>query len=122
MSPFEFSFDVLRGYPDFIRRSRAHWTVAKDQNIRLRTGWFSDRDATYLASGKPVIAHDTGFSRHLPTGKGLFSFSTMDDVITAIDAINTNYAVHCKAAREIAEEFFEAPKVAARLLEDIGLA
>ena len=122
VSPLEMSLDIFGAYPEFIRRSRAEWTVAKDQNVRLRSGWFSERDACYLASGKPVIAQDTGFGNILPTGEGLFSFNTMDEVLAAIDAINSDYEHHCRAAREIAEEYFDAPKVAARLLEDVGLA
>ena len=66
VSPIKWSTDVLGAYPDYIRRSRGSWTVAKDQYTRLRTGWFSDREATYLASGKPVIAQDTGFAETSP--------------------------------------------------------
>jgi len=120
-SPLEMSLDVFRAYPDFIRRSRAAWTVAKDQNVRLRSGWFSERDACYLASGKPVIAQDTGFGRVLPTGEGLFAFTTMEEILVAIEAVNSDYARHCNAARQIAEEYFEARAVAARLLADVGL-
>lgn len=121
VSPLEMSLDIFGAYPEFIRRSRAEWTVAKDQNVRLHSGWFSERDACYLASGKPVIAQETGFSKTLPTGEGLFAFSTMEELLTAIDAINSDYERHCQAARAIAEEHFEAGKVAARLLKDIGL-
>jgi len=96
--------------------------VAKDQNIRLRSGWFSERDACYLASGKPVVAQDTGFSNIFPTGEGLFTFTTMAEVLTAIETINMDYPKHCKAARAIAQEYLDAPTVAARLLADIGLA
>jgi glycosyltransferase involved in cell wall biosynthesis len=95
--------------------------VAKDQNVRLRSGWFSERDACYLASGKPVIAQDTGFSNILPTGEGLFAFTNMEQALAAIEAINGDYSRHCKAARAIAEEYFEASKVASRFLADIGL-
>jgi hypothetical protein len=119
VSPIKWSTDVLGAYPDYIRRSRGSWTVAKDQNTRLRTGWFSDREATYLASGKPVIAQDTGFAKHLPTGRGLFQFSTMEDILGAVDAINSDYRAHCNAAREIAIEHFDARKVASALLRDI---
>jgi hypothetical protein len=120
ISPIKWSTDVLGAYPDYIRRSRGAWTVAKDQNIRLRTGWFSDREATYLASGKPVIAQDTGFGKYLPTGQGLFQFSTMDDVLAALDAINSDYRGHCRAAREIANEYFEARNIASAFLTDVG--
>jgi len=122
VSPFQMSLDVFGDYPDYFRRSRAEFTVAKDQNVRLRSGWFSERDVCYLACGKPVIAQDTGFSNVLPTGEGLFAFTTMDDALAAIDAINSDYRRHCEAARAIAEEYFEARSVAARLLADVGLA
>lgn len=119
--PLKMSLDIFGAYPDYFRRARAEFTVAKDQNVRLRSGWFSERDACYLACGKPVIAQDTGFSNILPVGEGLFAFTTMDEVLEAIDAINSNYRRHCEAARAIAEEYFEARRVAARLLGDIGL-
>ena len=104
------------------RRSRAEFTVAKDMNVRLRSGWFSERDACYLASGKPVVAQDTGFGNILPTGEGLFSFTTTEEGLAAIDQINGDYRRHCLAARAIAKEYFEASKVAARLLADLGMA
>src|SRR4029077_17150017 len=103
-SPYEMSLDVFGAYPAFIRQSRAEFTVAKDQNGRLRSGWFSERDACYLASGKPVVAQDTGFSNILPTGDGLFAFTTIDEALAAVEAINTDYRSHCKAARALAEE------------------
>src|SRR5262249_12877526 len=70
-------------YRRYVGHSKGEFTVAKDQNIRLRSGWFSDRSATYLAAGRPVITQDTGFGSYLPTGAGLFSFSTMDDILSA---------------------------------------
>jgi hypothetical protein len=121
VSPFEMSLDIFGAYQDYFRRSRAEFSVAKDQNVRLRSGWFSERDACYLASGKPVIAQDTGFSNILPTGEGLFAFTKIDEALTAIDAINSDYSRHCRAAREIAEEYFEASKVASNFLRDIKL-
>jgi len=122
VSPLPMSLDIFGAYQDYFQRSRAEWTVAKEQNVRLRSGWFSERDACYLASGKPVIAQDTGFSNILPTGEGLFAFSSMTEVLEAIEAINSNYRRHCLAARAIAEEYFEARKVAGRLLTEVGLA
>jgi glycosyltransferase involved in cell wall biosynthesis len=120
--PFEMSLDIFGAYQAYFRRSRAEFTVAKDMNVRLRSGWFSERDACYLACGKPVVAQDTGFGNILPTGEGLFPFTTTDEGLAAIDQINGDYRRHCLAARAIAEEYFAAPKVAARLLADLGMA
>jgi hypothetical protein len=122
VDPFKMSLDIFGAYPGFIQKSRAEFTVAKDQNVRLRSGWFSERDVCYLASGKPVIAQDTGFSNILPTGEGLFGFTAMEQVLAAIEAINGDYPRHCRAARAIAEEYFKAETVAHRLLRDIGLS
>jgi hypothetical protein len=119
-SPLKRSLEPF-GYQEFFRSSRGEWTVAKDQNVRLRSGWFSERDACYLATGKPVVAQSTGFENFLPTGQGLFAFRTMDDVVAALDRIETDYEKACRAARAVAEEHLSAPKVCARFLEDIGL-
>jgi len=119
-SPLEMSLDPW-GYQEFFRRSRAEWTVAKDQNVRLQSGWFSERDASYLSTGKPVIAQSTGFEHYLPTGEGLFAFRTMDEILAAVDAIESDYARACRAARAIAEEHLEATRVCRKFLADIGL-
>jgi hypothetical protein len=111
----------LERYRDYIQRSRGEFTVAKDQNIRLRSGWFSDRSACYLAAGRPVITQETGFGRCLPTGQGLFSFETMEDILAAVDAIESNYDASSRAAREIAEEYFSAEKVLGKLMQQAGL-
>jgi hypothetical protein len=121
VSPFQMSLDVFGAYQDYFRRSRGEFTVAKDQNVRLRSGWFSERDACYLASGKPVVAQDTGFGNAVPTGEGLFAVATVGEAAEAVDEINADYRRHCGAARAIAEEHFEAAGVAARLLGDLGL-
>lgn len=118
--PFEISKSMDR-YRDFICSSRAEFTVAKDQNIRLRSGWFSDRSATYLAASRPVINQDTAFANVLPTGRGLFSFRTEDDILAAIDEIESRYEENCRAARDIAEEYFAAEKVLSSLLSRAGL-
>jgi hypothetical protein len=119
--PLEMSLDVFGQYPDYFRRSRGEFTVAKDQNVRLRSGWFSERDVCYLATGKPVVTQDTGFGNIIPTGSGLFAFKTMQDAVSAIDAINADYPRHCRAARELAESYFSAPKIGAALLREAGL-
>ena len=122
ISPLKFSLDVFGAYRDYIQGSRAEFTVAKDQNVRLRSGWFSERDACYLASGKPVVAQDTGFSNVMPTGEGLFACATVEEAAASVERINADYRRHCLAARALAEEYFEATRVADRLLRDIGLA
>ncbi|MGH7771265.1 MAG: glycosyltransferase [Candidatus Binatia bacterium] len=121
VSPFQMSLDIFGAYPAYFRHSRAEFTVAKDMNVRLRSGWFSERDACYLACGKPVVAQDTGFSNILPTGEGLFAFTTMDEAAAAINEINHDYHRHCMAARAIAEEYFEARKISTRLLAYLGM-
>jgi hypothetical protein len=108
-------------YRDYLQASRGEFTVAKDANVRLKTGWFSDRSACYLAAGRPVITQDTGFGTILPTGEGLFAFNTMDEILTAFEAIECDYERHCRAARDIAEEYFKAETVLAKLLNDLGL-
>ena len=109
-------------YRQYITRSRGEWTVAKDQNVRLRSGWFSDRAATYLAAGRPVITQETGFSNILPTGSGLFAFSSMEEILEAIAKINGDYARQSKAAAEIAFEYFRAETVLAKLLQQAGVS
>jgi hypothetical protein len=116
----EISYD-LDAYRAYVATSRAEFTVAKDQNVRLRSGWFSDRSATYLAAGRPVVTQETGFSNFLPTGRGLFAFSTLDQILAAVDAINTDYPAHCQAAREIAREYFSYDKVLGRMLDELGV-
>ena len=108
-------------YRDYIINSRGEFTFAKDQNIRMRSGWFSERSACYLAAARPVITQDTGFGITLPTGEGLFAFNTMEEIINAFDAINSNYRKHSKAARDIAQEYFKAEKVLQKLLNDLAV-
>ncbi len=107
-------------YRDFVAGSRAEFGVAKSGYVASRCGWFSDRSACYLASGRPVIAQDTGFSRHLPTGRGLFRFTDADGVLAALDSLRSDYAGHRRAARGIAEDHFDSDKVLGRLLDEVG--
>jgi hypothetical protein len=113
--------ESVERYRAYIQRSRAEFTVARDQYVRPRTGWFSDRSACYLAAGRPVITQETGFSKFLPTGKGLFAFTTLDDALAAVDAIESDYEGNCRAARAIAAEYFAAEKVVGSLMERAGL-
>ena len=107
-------------YRDYVQASRGEFTVAKDQNVRLRSGWFSERSACYLAAGRPVITQDTGFGTVLPTGEGLFAFDTMEDILAAFEAIHADYERHSRAACAIAEEYFRAETVLAKVITDLG--
>jgi glycosyltransferase involved in cell wall biosynthesis len=117
----EFGLDV-DAYRDYIAGSRAEFTVAKAQNIRLRTGWFSDRSATYLAAGRPVVMQDTAFGEVLPTGEGLFAVSGVEEAEAAVEAVNRDYARHSRAATDIAREHFCAERVLTDLLSHCGIS
>lgn len=103
----------------YLRLSRGEWTVAKQAYVQTNSGWFSERSANYLASGRPVVTQETGFSRFIPTGEGLFAFSSIDEAAAAIEAIESDYERNRKAAREIAGEYFDARTVLARLIDDV---
>lgn len=107
-------------YRDYITASSGEFTVARDLNVRLKSGWFSERSACYLAAGKPVITQDTGFGTVLPTGEGLFAFNTMDEAVAAFEAISADYDRHSKAAHDIAQTYFRAETVLQKLLDDLG--
>ncbi len=120
VSPDEISVDHRR-YVEYVRCSKGEFTVAKDQYVRLNTGWFSDRSACYLAAGRPVITQQTGFTRFYGGTEGLFAFENTADIVNAVATVNADYARHCEAAGEIAREYFEAETVLCSLLERIGL-
>jgi hypothetical protein len=107
-------------YHAFIQGSKAEFGIAKSGYAAARCGWFSDRSACYLASGRPVIAQETGFSRLLPTGAGLFAFETCDGALASIEALKRDYPRHARAARAIAEEHFDSDRVLTRLLQRVG--
>lgn len=109
-------------YRQFIQGSKGELGIAKSGYVESQCGWFSDRSVCYLASGRPVVAQDTGFARCLPTGEGLFAFSTVDEAVDAIEAASIDYDRHCRRAREIAEAHFRAELVLSTLLQDIGAA
>jgi hypothetical protein len=108
-------------YRAYIRRSKGEFTVAKDQYVRLNTGWFSDRSACYLASGRPVITQETGFTRLYGGNGGLFGFRKLSEIADAVSEIDSDYPRHSRAAREISREVFEAGKVLASLLDRAGI-
>ena len=110
----------VAGTPDqyqlYIQQSRGEFSVAKPAYVSFQTAWISDRSLCYLASGKPVVVQNTGPSAYLADGEGLFRFSTLEQAVTAIEAINRSYSHHCRAAREIAEAYFDSRKVLRELL------
>jgi hypothetical protein len=112
--------DTPDHYRQFVQGSKAELGIAKSGYVASRCGWFSDRSICYLASGRPVLAQETGFSRFLPTGQGLLAFSSLEDVLAGIAATNRDYRQHARAARELAEEFFDSNKVLPNLLERLG--
>jgi hypothetical protein len=108
-------------YARFVRRSRAELGVAKQGYVVSRGGWFSDRSAAYLASGKPVVAQDTGFGAVLPTGTGLLAFDDVETAAAAIEAIEGDMGRHRRAAREIAAEYLDAARVLPALLARLAV-
>ena len=108
-------------YQEHVYASRGEFTVAKDLVARTRSGWFSDRSVCYLAAGKPVVTQETGFSRFLPTGRGLFAFDTQAEAAAALDEIDRDYAGHSHAAHDLAAEYFDSDRVLAELCREAGL-
>jgi hypothetical protein len=104
-------------YQRFIQRSMGEFAVAKHGYVVSHSGWFSERSACYLASGRPVVVEDTGFSDWLPVGEGVIGFTTADEALAGIALIDAHYTAHCRAAREIAETFFDGRQVMAALIE-----
>jgi hypothetical protein len=107
----------IDSYRNYIMHSKAEWSVAKHGYVQASPGWFSCRSSCYLAAGRPVIVEDTGFSRVLPCGKGLLSFSNMEQAVEAIRQVEADYQAHASAARDIAVEFFDANKVLQSLID-----
>jgi hypothetical protein len=108
----------LDSYRNYIQCSKAEWSVAKNGYVQGQPGWFSERSACYLASGRPVVVQDTGFPAVLPVGEGIFAFKTIEEASAAIEKVEANYASEAKAARTIAEEYFDSEKVLTRLIEE----
>jgi hypothetical protein len=107
-------------YREFIQASKAEFAIAKSGYETARSGWFGDRSICYLASGRPVLAQETGYSRYLPTGEGLLPFTSCDDAVKALEDMQSDYGRHAHAARALAEEFFGSDRVLSSLLQQIG--
>lgn len=109
----------LWAYREYLQQSKGEFGVAKHAYVSTRSGWFSDRTECYLSAGRPAVVQETGFSRNLPTGEGLFAFETPEQALAGIDAINRDYARHSRSAIEIAREYFDATIVLGKLLAEI---
>jgi len=107
----------LDGYRSYIASSRAEWSVAKNGYVQGQSGWFSCRSACYLAAGRPVVLQETGFSKVLPVGEGILSFSTPEEAAACIQEVDADHDRHARAARAVAEEYFDSARVLARLIE-----
>jgi hypothetical protein len=105
-------------YQRYLGKSRAEFCVAKHAYVSTHSGWFSDRSSAYLAVGRPVIIQDTGFSDFLPSDLGLISYRTPSEAISAIRRLGDDYEVHCRAARAVIEDYFDASRVLNDLLEN----
>ena len=111
----------FEAYGAYIRRSRGEFSVAKQCYVATRCGWFGDRAAVFLASGRPVVLQDTGWSDHFPCGEGLFAITTPDEAVAALEAIDADYPHHARRARELALDHFDAAKIFPRFLKQLGV-
>ena len=109
------------GFRTYVQQSCGEFSVAKSGYVKSRGGWFSDRTVCYLASGRPVLVQDTGVGEKLPTGRGLLTFSTMEEALAGFEEINRDYAGHCAVARQLAKEKLSAPVVLQSILERAGV-
>ena len=109
-------------YQCFVEDSLAEFSVAKQLYVRSCSGWFSDRSIYYLASGRPVVAQDTGLGGRYPSDAGLLWFTTLDEAAAAVLEVARDSARHARAARAVAEEYFDSDKVLSRLLGRLGMA
>ena len=107
-------------YRRYVRGSRAELGVAKSGYADSRCGWFSDRSVCYLAAGRPVLAQQTGWSDHLPAGEGLLAFATEDELVDGVEELRRDYGRHARAARRLAEEWFDSDRVLPDLLRRVG--
>jgi hypothetical protein len=114
--------EVTASYDSFVAHvdaSAGEFSVCKEVFVALRTGWFSDRSAVFLAAGRPVVLQDTGWSEVLPTGQGLFAVRDVEEAAAAVDEIRGDWKRHSGDAREIAQEHFDARVVLGRLVDSL---
>jgi hypothetical protein len=111
-----------RTYREYIQGSAAEFSVAQGVYVSTRSGWFSDRTACYLASGRPALVQDTGFDRSYPAGEGLLAFTDLDGAVEGARRIAADYEGHSAAARAVAERHFDSDLVLGRLLDELGVS
>jgi hypothetical protein len=111
-----------QAFRHYVQGSGGEFSVAQGIYVETNSGWFSDRTIRYLASGKPVLVQEAGFSRSLPAGEGLIPFHTFDEAVAGAERIRRNYDHHCRSARRLAEEFFDSDKVLSQFLEEVGIS
>jgi hypothetical protein len=120
VDPIDVAGDPMT-YRRYIQESAGELMVAKDMYVRSRSGWFSDRSACYLATGKPVVAEDTGLDALYPIGKGLVTYSDLDGAADSIACLWEDYSAHVEAARALAETAFDSDRVLVELIGRAGL-
>ena len=111
----------LNSYQEYLRASKGEFAVAKHVFVATNSGWFGHQQGYYLASGRPVVLDETGFSAHLPVGGGLFAVRSVEEAVQALDEINRDFDRHSRIARNIAAEFLDAPRVLTSFLADFGI-
>ena len=109
-------------YERYIRASKGELGIAKHGYVASRSGWFSERSLAYMASARPVVLQDTGFSRWLPTGRGVLAFDTAEEAAAALAEVAGDYRRHCAAARAVAAEHFDGRRVVRELLDSATAA
>jgi hypothetical protein len=113
---------TVDGYRNYVRSAGAELMVAKEMYVRSRSGWFSERSACYLATGRPVLAQDTGLDGLLPTGEGVLTFTDLEECADGVETIARDWPRHSRAARKLAEAYFDSDVVLGRLLDVVGKA
>ena len=106
-------------YRRYIAGSLAEFTPVKQADALWRTGWFSDRAAAYLATGRPEITEDTTASRYLPEDSGVLIVSSLDEAEEAIRRVMKDWDRLSQRARETAVECFDSVKNLEKILSSV---
>ena len=103
-------------FRDYVRGSGAEFSVAQGVYVEAGTGWFSDRSAAYLASGRPVVVQGTGLDEEART-PGLLPFDELEDAAVAVASAAGDYEVRSQAGRSFAERQLGSDRVLGKVLE-----